>query len=474
MGRCVYTGIYEPGHPTADEDGFRTDVLNLVRELGITAVRYPGGNFVSDYRWEDGIGPRERRPVRLDSAWHTIETNEFGLDEFMRWAAKAGVETMLAVNLGTRGIHEALELWEYCNHSSGTTLSDRRIANGTQSPHGIRIWCLGNEMDGPWQVGHKTAEEYGRLAAETAKAMRRMDPDLELVACGSSNRHMPTFGAWENTVLEHTHDDVDYVSLHAYYCEGIVGDLDVDRASFLASAVDMDRFIEAVVATADAVAARRRSDKRIMLSFDEWNVWYSSRFAGPPAGWLQHPPLIEDEYTALDAVVVGSLLISLLKHCDRVRAASQAQLVNTIGLIRTDPGGSAWRQATFHPFAAVAANARGTVLQTLVDGPKMSTPLYGEVNSIDAVVCEDAGELTLFMVNRSQDAETQVLFDVSAWPGRRLISTAVLHEDDLDRTNDATSPERVTLRSLAGADLDRSTLRVPLPPVSWATVRLGS
>jgi alpha-N-arabinofuranosidase len=211
MGRCVYTGIYEPDHPAADEQGMRTDVLDLVRELGPTVIRYPGGNFVSNHRWEDGIGPREERPTRLDLAWHSVETNQFGLHEFMDWAGKAGIEPMMAVNLGTRGLQEACDLLEYTNHPGGTAWSDRRVANGARDPFDVKLWCLGNEMDGPWQVGHKTAAEYGRLANETGKAMRLIDGDIELVACGSSNSGMPTFGAWESTVLELCYDTVDYV-----------------------------------------------------------------------------------------------------------------------------------------------------------------------------------------------------------------------------------------------------------------------
>ena len=267
MGRCVYTGIYEPGHPAADADGLRQDVLELVRELGVTTVRYPGGNFVSGYRWEDSVGPRGERPTRLDLAWKSTETNEFGLGEFMDFCGKTGMEPMMAVNLGTRGVEDAVRLLEYSNHPGGTELSDRRAAHGDKEPYGIRMWCLGNEMDGPWQTGHKTPEEYGRLAAETARAMRQVDPGLELVACGSSSSSMPTFASWESTVLQATYDLVDYVSLHAYYEE-----IDGDRDSFLASAVDMEHFIESVVATCDHVRARLKAKKHINLSFDEWNV----------------------------------------------------------------------------------------------------------------------------------------------------------------------------------------------------------
>jgi len=237
LGRCVYTGIFEPGHPQADEQGFREDVLALVREMGVSTVRYPGGNFVSGYKWEDGVGPADERPTRLDLAWHSVDTNAFGLNEFMAWTKKAGVEPMMAVNLGTRGIAESLDLLEYSNFPGGTELSERRRSHGADAPHDIRFWCLGNEMDGPWQLGHKTAYEYGRLAAETARGMRQMYPDLTLVACGSSSSNMPTFGEWEQTVLTEAYNEVDMVSAHAYYRE------EDDLPSFLASADDMDHFV---------------------------------------------------------------------------------------------------------------------------------------------------------------------------------------------------------------------------------------
>src|SRR4051794_8101743 len=271
MGRCVYGGIFEPDHPEADGNGLRLDVIRLVRELGVNVVRYPGGNFVSGYNWEDGVGPVDERPARLDLAWRSLEPNTFGLDEFMGWVAQAGVEPMMAVNLGTRGVADAVNLLEYTNYPSGTYYSDLRVAHGRAEPYGVKLWCLGNEMDGPWQIGHKSADEYGRLAQETAKAMRFVDPSLELVVCGSSGSKMPTFGAWEQTVLSHAFDEVDHVSMHAYYEES-----EHDLASFLACAVDMDHFIESVVSTIDAVAAARKSRKQINISFDEWNVWYQS------------------------------------------------------------------------------------------------------------------------------------------------------------------------------------------------------
>lgn len=311
IGRAVYGGIYEPGHATADEEGFRRDVLAVARELNLTGIRYPGGNFASGYRWEDGVGPRENRPIRRDLSWHTTETNEIGLHEFASWTRKLGADLMLAINLGTRGVEEALDLIEYANGEPGSTVADRRVANGHPEPFGIRTWYLGNEMDGPWQLGHRSADEYGSLAARTAKALRQFDRDIELVACGSSHLRMKTFGDWERVVLSHTYDDVDYISCHAYY-EERNGDL----GSFLASSAEMDTYIEAVIATIDHVKALKRSSKTVNISFDEWNVWYledglraeglyrTDDIAGDD--WPVAPRVAEDVYSVADAVVVGA------------------------------------------------------------------------------------------------------------------------------------------------------------------------
>jgi alpha-L-arabinofuranosidase len=468
MGRCLYTGIYEPGHATADEDGFRGDVLALTRELGVTTIRYPGGNFVSGYRWEDGVGPTGERPTRLELAWHSIETNEVGLNEFMRWAAKAGVEPMMALNLGTRGVEDAIRLLEYVNHPAGTELSELRRRHGADRPHDVRMWCLGNEMDGPWQIGHKTAGEYGRMAAETARAMRMLDPGLELVVCGSSSASMPTFGDWESEVLEHTIELVDHISLHAYYEP--FGD---DVESFLASGAAMDRFIEDVSAIADAVAARRGLRKRIGLSFDEWNVWKekSKRAPGPPSEWLHAPAFAEEEYDVTDAVVIGGLLISLLRHVDRVSAACLSLLTNVSAPIRTIAGGPAWRQTIYHPFALAAAHARGSVLRVALDAPMMTTDRHGEVPVIDAVATTTADELALFVVNRHRDEAVDLLVDVSSIGVGAVLDARSVYHDDPSAVNTAEHPDRVVPRPLK-ARLDTGVLRATVPPESFSMLRL--
>ncbi|MFF6986075.1 alpha-L-arabinofuranosidase C-terminal domain-containing protein [Streptomyces sp. NPDC010273] len=472
LGRCVYTGIFEPGHPTADAEGLRQDVLDLVRELGVTTIRYPGGNFVSGYKWEDSVGPAEDRPRRLDLAWRSTETNRFGLSEYIAFLRKLGpqAEPMMAINLGTRGVAEALELQEYANHPSGTALSDLRIAHGDKTPFGISLWCLGNEMDGPWQTGHKTAEEYGRIAAETARAMRQIDPGLELVACGSSGQSMETFAEWEATVLQETYDLVDHISLHAYYEE-----TDGDRDSFLASAVDTESFIENVVATCDHVGARLKSKKKINLSFDEWNVWYQSRpNPHPVEDWQETPRILEDVYTVTDAVVFGSLLIALLRHADRVTVACLAQLVNVIAPIMTEPGGAAWRQTTFFPFAQASKHGRGQVLDVRVDSPTYGTKKHGEADLLHATaVRAEDGSVTVFAVNRSQTETLPLEVALNGLDLTSVVEHSALADADPDARNTLADPERVAPHGIDGTALQDGTLTAELEPLSWNMIRLA-
>jgi len=443
-----------------------------VKELGVSTIRYPGGNFVSGFRWEDSVGPRSDRPRRLDLAWHSTETNQVGLHEFSSWLDKVGSELMLAVNLGTRGVQEALDLLEYANVRAGTALSDSRVANGKADPFAVSMWCLGNEMDGPWQLGHLSADDYGKIASRTAKAMRQLDPSLELVVCGSSSAHMPTFGEWERVVLTHTYDDVDFISCHAYY-EEKGGDL----TSFLASAVDMDRFIESVVATADHVKAVNGSDKTINVSFDEWNVWYIDRYQQVDKlegieNWPVAPRLLEDAYSVADAVVLGSLLISLLKHADRVTSASLAQLVNVIAPIMTEPGGPAWRQTTFFPFALTSRLAAGSALEVKLTSDRHQTELYGMVNTVDAVATYDAEtrRTAVFLVNRSQDESAHVVIDLLALDGIELVEAHTLSDADVTATNTLLDSERVGPVPNTSVVIGDGSVTVTLPPVSWTVL----
>ena len=467
LGRHIYEGIYEPGHPLADEDGFRRDVIELVRGLGMTVMRYPGGNFVSGYNWEDGVGPRSERPRRLELAWRATEPNEFGANEFIQWCRKVGADPVIAVNLGTRGPEDARRLVEYCNHPSGTELSDWRRSHGFAEPHGVRLWCLGNEMDGLWLMGHKTATEYGRAACEAAKLMKWVDPEIELVACGSSGRFMPTFGAWEMEVLDHTFDHVEYLSIHTY-----LGNREDDSASFLAKPDAMDDFIEETVACCDAVAAKRRSAKRIMLSFDEWNVWYHSNDDPPHEPWSVAPHQLEDVYTAEDALCAGAMLISLLNHADRVKVACLAQVVNVIGAIMTEAGGPAWRQTIYHPFALASANAQGRALRAVVESPLYDCRERQGVPVLKLAAIDRGDGLTLLALNRDLAQPLDMTVDLRGFGPLAVGEWTVLRHDDLKATNSREYPDRVRPASHSGAAVDGAQLRATLPPASWSVIRL--
>ncbi|PMC74513.1 alpha-N-arabinofuranosidase [Brachybacterium sp. UMB0905] len=472
MGRCVYTGIVEPGHPRADAQGLREDVLELVRELGVSMVRYPGGNFVSGYRWEDGVGPVEQRPVRRDLAWHSTEPNTFGVDEFMAWCAAAQVEPMMAVNLGTRGVQAAADLLEYCNGAPGTELADARARNGHPEPYDVRLWCLGNEMDGPWQLGHMPPEQYGMLAGATARALHRADPGLELIACGSSHWTMPTYGRWEQVVLEACGDEVAMISAHVYYQQR-----DADAASYLASADDLDGYLRAVAAVCDHVAAMQGSREQVLISLDEWNVVHPGPDPGEePSGddWPIAPRFAESTYDVQDAVVLGSLLITILQHADRVGAACLAQLVNVLAPIRTTPGGPAWRQSIFHPFALTSRHAHGTVLHTVVDSPMFTSARHGESTCLDAVATwdDEEGLLTVFAVNRSAEETLELAVDVSAFGPLTVIEALHLHEEDPRTVNSAEDPAAVTPRPLPGVHAEDGRILAELPPICWAMLRL--
>ena len=469
LGRCVYTGIYEPGHPQADEEGFRKDVLELVKRLNVPIVRYPGGNYVSGFRWEDAIGPKEKRPKRLDLAWKTTEPNEVGIHEFASWAKKANTSIMYSVNLGTRGPADAQHIVEYANHKGGSAWSDLRIKNGAKDPFGIKLWCLGNEMDGPWQMGQKTAYEYGRIANEAAKMMKWTDDSIETVACGSSSFQMPTFGEWEYTMLNECYDNVDYVSLHRYY-----GNPHNDTPDFLASSMDLDAFIRTVAAICDAVKGRKHSKKQVNLSLDEWNVWYHSHQQDQDLHqrepWGTALPLLEDVYNFEDALLVGLMLITILKNADRVKVACMAQLVNVIAPIMTRPGGGAWAQTIYWPLMQASTLGRGRSLLPQIASEKFDTKHYTDVPVVDAAaVMDDDGNVAIFAVNRDLKEDVELTCDLRSFGSFRQINHSVLHHDDVKATNTEDHPDTVLPYEIP-AKLDGNPL--VLPAASWNVIRL--
>lgn len=468
LGRAVYEGIYQPDSPFADEQGFRKDVLELVRNLDVPVVRYPGGNFVSGYHWEDGVGPKADRPAKLDLAWGVIESNEFGLNEFMDWTKKANSAPMMAINLGTRGIDDARNIVEYCNIKGGSYYSDLRRKHGYEAPHDIKLWCLGNEMDGPWQMGHKTADEYGRLAAEAGRIMLMVDPSIELVACGSSGLGMPTFADWEATILDHCYDQVNYLSLHQYY-----GNQENDTPNFLASSVAMDEFISSVISICDYVKAKKRSKKTINLSFDEWNVWYHSNNQDKKIErWTKVPHQLEDVYNFEDALLVGSMLITLLKHADRVKIACLAQLVNVIAPIMTSDTG-AWKQTIYYPFMHTSTLGRGTVLHTVVDSPVYDSK-NGDAPYLDSVLItnEEEETLTVFAVNKDLEEDMELSCDLRQFADYVIEDHIVLTHENLKAENTEENPNNVAPGSSKLSRIDNGILLSVLQKQSWNVIRL--
>ena len=468
LGRAVYTGIYEPGHALADEQGFRKDVIDLVRKLNVPVVRYPGGNFVSGFRWEDSVGPKNERPRRLDLAWKTTEPNEFGLHEFVDWAKKADTEVMYAINLGTRGILEAQDVVEYCNHKGGTYWSDKRIANGAKDPFDIKLWCLGNEMDGPWQTGAKTAYEYGRIANEASKVMKWVDNSIETVACGSSGSGMPTFGSWEYEVLNECYDNVDYVSLHRYY-----GNPHNDTPDFLASSLDLDDFIKTVACICDTVKGKKHAKKTVNLSLDEWNVWYHSNsqdqqlYKREPWGTALH--LLEDIYNFEDALLVGLMLITMLHNADRVKIGCLAQLVNVIAPIMTREKGGAWAQTIFYPMMDASMYGRGKSLRPIITTDKHDTKHFTDVPVVDAAATmDDDGNVTIFAVNRDLEEPVKLQLDMRAFGEMKPEFHTVLHHDDMKAINTEENPDEVKPVQVPVVMEDGC---IVLPAASWNVIR---
>lgn len=470
LGRAVYTGIYEPGHPAADEHGFRQDVARLIQELKVSTVRYPGGNFVSGYNWMDGIGPKEQRPVRLDYAWLSKETNEFGIGEFHTWAHKYGFEPMVAVNLGTGTPQEAGYFIEYANIAGGTYYSDLRRQHGYEQPFNFKYWCLGNEMDGTWQTCHLEAHEYGRKALETAKIMKWVDPSVKLIACGTATTSLPTYPEWDRIVLETCYDQVDCLSCHHYF-ENKTGNI----SDFLGSYVLMDNFIHTIKATADFVKAKLRSHKDMMISFDEYNIW---SIDGEP--WMDFfnqdasrrftkaPPLLEQHYTFLDALVLGGLMCTLVNNSDRVKMASLAQLVNVIAPIFTEPGGKVIKQTIFYPFMWLSNYGRGKALRYYAQVPCIET-IHGQTKTLQsaAVYNKERQEIAFFVLNLNEHEATDISFVLDGFGKVSLKEHHELSGYPLEAQNTFITPDAVVPRLVPFTAAEQESLTVSVAPLSF-------
>jgi alpha-N-arabinofuranosidase len=466
MGRAVYEGVYEPGSAHADEDGFRADVMDALRGMRLSLVRYPGGNFASGYHWQDGVGPADTRPTVRDLAWQSIEPNRFGTDEFMRLCRKMSWQPMLAVNLGTGTPEEARNWVEYCNCPTGTRFADMRAAAGSRDPHAVKLWCLGNEMDGPWQIGHVPAREYALRAQQAAKMMKDTDASIELVACGTCVVDLPTYMEWDRVVLEELGDYADYISLHRY-----AADHSSDTEDFLAVTAAIDRQIEQMDAVCRYVQARRRSAKRAYLCFDEWNVWYKnmqSDGAGKSA-----PHLVEEIYDLQDALVVAGFLNSFLRHADVVKIANIAQIVNAISPLQTQ-GDALLVQSTYHAFVMYSRGCRGVALRTVVDGPQMTGRTNGTVPLIDSSAVLDGDRLSVFLVNRSPSKSAPIVVDIADRKATSVESAEILTGPDARSANSFEQPGLLRAASFDGCAMRSGRLAVKLPPLSLlaATITL--
>ena len=486
LGRAIYEGIYDPKSKFADADGFRTDVMKEIHDLGVPIIRWPGGNFVSGYHWLDGVGPKKNRPVVLDRAWDTIETNQFGTNEFITWARKVGTEPLFGLNFGTGSAEDAAALVEYCNVPKGTKWSELRRSHGYEQPHNVKFWCVGNEMDGPWQIGHMEAREYGGKAADAARQMRAVDPTVKLVACGSSGPFMPTYITWDRTVLEQCYEDVDGISLHRYW--GNTDETNHDSSKYLAMNLAMDRQIEEIISVCDSVRAQKRSGKQLFLSFDEWNVWYRARNGDAVNGHrTQAPHLLEEPYNLEDALLVGGLVNSLIRHSDRVKIACLAQLVNVIAPIMTNEDGIL-RNTIFYPYSWALKYGRGRALSVVPEGPGyevaslgrpiedigLAAPGFGMVQYVDVVPVLDAEKkmVSIFALNRDLHNEQELEINWHDLTPSRVVGFETITGNDLKALNTFTDPKKVVPQRVAPPSAG-AKMSVKLPARSYSVLTLA-
>ena len=467
MGRCIYGGIYDPESPQADERGFRIDVLAALREQRYTVLRYPGGNFVSGYHWRDGIGPRDQRPRRRELAWRQIETNQFGTDEFIAFCRELKVEPMLAVNLGTGTIQEAGELVEYCNAPVGTEIADLRAKSGNPKPYGVKYWCLGNEMDGPWQIGGLDAIDYAKKAREAAKIMKWQDPSIQTILCGSSGPWMKTFPDWDRTALETCWEHSNWLALHNY-----ATNWENDTISFLGYAVEFEKHIDTLARLLRETKQKLGAKNDIYLSQDEWNVWYKDRTMD--GGWTVGPKLCEETYNLEDVLVCAQWLNVFLRRCDVLRMACLAQIVNTIAPLKTTRE-ALLKEATYYAFLMYSKHARGKSIRPQVESERIATKRFGDVPMLDAAgtIDQASGTAQVYLVHRGQ---TETLRTDIAFEGT-LAPTGVVEAEqiwglDPKTANTFERPDVVVPRAVGAMPLRDGRVSIKLPPLSLTRIQL--
>jgi alpha-N-arabinofuranosidase len=449
LGRNVYGGVYDPASPVADEDGFRKDVMDLIRDLNMPVTRYPGGCYVDLERWEDSVGANRRS--RIDPAWHQLEPNTFGLDEFMKWARKVNTEPLMTVNVGNRSLLDTLSLYEYCNIPGGTYWSDQRRANGVEKPYNIKNWCIGNELYGSWEMGQMSAAEYGRIAREHGKMLKKLDPNCRIIVSGS-----PYDMKWNRTVLEICGMYADVLSLHDAFAQ--LGDM--TELQYLKTVDRFEKYLTDTIKECKAYEAL--SGRRVKVSVDEWIIWDFERRMNPAEEWTSGMHLLEQDYTILDALIAGSLFSCFHRHCDWVETACIAQSVNVIAPIRTEDDGTSWRQSIYFPFQLTSKYGRGISLIPEESGNDEKS-LYGS-----AVLDESAKLLTLFVTNRSGEpcSFTAEFADAAA-----LADAVTMYNSDHALTNSATS-EVLQPQSLECA-FSGKRVNATLAGCSWNMIQLA-
>jgi len=465
IGRAVYEGVFEPQSRHADEFGFRKDVLGNLKPLLFTAMRYPGGNFASGYHWLDGVGPRSSRPVVKELASLSIEPNQFGTDEFIRLTRIMGWIPMITVNLGTGTPEEACNWVEYCNSPVGTKYSNLRVENGAIDPFGVKLWCLGNEMDGPWQLGHVPADQYAIRAQQAGKMMKDTDPSIELVFCGSCEHTIPTYMEWDRIVLEHVGDYADYISLHRY-----VGNGKGDTADYLAVTNSIDQQIEEMDTVCRYAQARARSKKRPYLCFDEWNVWYRTQNSESVNGhgkFAQH--LVEEEYNLEDALVVAGFLNSFIRHANVVKIANLAQIVNVIAPILIH-GDGILLQSIYYPFLIYSQRREGLALRPVIQGPGYESSNYGFVHMIDTSAILGNGVLHTFLINRSEEESANVEIIPGGIQLKSIHSAELVTGTSSKAKNTFEKPNTIKNHPFKNIILKDGHATVHLPPLSIAAI----
>lgn len=457
LGRCIYGGVFDFGSPLADADGVRSDVLKASRDLKVSILRWPGGNFVSGYHWMDGIGDPDGRPRRIDLAWGAVESNRVGTDEFLRYCRKLGAEPYICVNMGTGTWDEARNWVEYCNRDSGTYYSDLRRKNGQPTPYKVKYWALGNEMDGSWQMGHKNAEDYGKFALEAAKLMKWIDPDIKLVACGSSafGREWTT---WDRTVLDYLKDHADYIALHTY-----VGNRENDYYRFMTSTVEVENRITIVEGLIREALGKTGRKTPIYIAFDEYNVWYRA--------WTAQG--LEETYNLEDALVVAQFLNTFVRNAHVVKIANMAQLVNVIAPIRAEKGGM-WLQTIYYPLELFANHCRGTSLDLAVSSAGFDAGEHKAVPYLDVSGSFDSasGAVVLCVVNRHKDepVETEILNQSGSFASE--VTAYEVNGPDVASTN---GPGRQVVKSVRKVQrAGGSRFVYTFPPHSFTVLAVGS